>query len=115
MSALKKMPNEKTMRVLRYSAWIFLVAIVGALAYLRFFIEKDAGHARYALKALLVIGIILAFAINYYFTHPQKCPDCHRSMHEIYQNVHPKAEDYHLLYCQGCDTIWDTTIPKAKG
>lgn len=115
MSALRKMPNEKTMRVLRYSTWFFLIAVVGGLAYLRFFVQPDALHSRYTLKGLLIIGIILAFAINYFFTKDQRCPDCRRSMQEVQKDVHPKAEDYHLLYCSDCDTIWDTTIPKAKG
>lgn len=114
MSALKIMPNEKHMRVLRYFAWFFLIAVVGGLAYLRFFIEPDALHSRYMLKALLLIGIILAFAINYYFTKPQRCPDCRRSMRAVNEDAHPKAQEYHLLYCKDCDTIWDTTIPKAK-
>lgn len=111
MSAFKRMPNEKTMRILRYSVWFLLIAAVGALAYLRFFIQPDALHSRYTLKALLIIGIILAFAINYYFTKPQRCPDCRRSMQAVNQNVHP----YHLLYCEGCDVIWDTMIPKSRG
>jgi hypothetical protein len=115
MSALKQMPNDKPKRVLRYSAWFFLIAIVGALAYLRYFIEPDVSHARYALKALLIVGIILAFAMNYYLTKRQICPDCRRSIQEIHEDIHPKAQDFHLLFCKDCDTIWDTTIPKSKG
>jgi hypothetical protein len=109
MSALKKMPNEKRLRVLRYSAWFFLLAIVGGLAYMRFGIEPDAGHARYTLKALLIVCIILTFAINYYLTK-HRCPDCRRSMQEVQED----AGDTQLLYCKGCDTIWDTAIPKSK-
>lgn len=114
MSALKKMPNEKRMRVLRYSAWFFLIAVAGGLVYLRYFIEPDALHARYTLKALLIVGIILAFAVNYYFTKPQRCPDCGRAMRAAPETAHPKAMDFHLLHCEHCDTIWDTTIPKAN-
>lgn len=118
MSALRKMPNETTIRVLRYSLWIFLIAIVATAAYRKFFIRFDAYQIRYTLKTairvVLVVGIIIAFATHRYFTRHQKCPGCGRSMRAVCQNVHPQALDYHLLYCEGCDIIWDTTIPKAK-
>jgi hypothetical protein len=46
--------------------------------------------------------------------HTGHCPDCGGALREIYEDLHPKAADYHLLHCDHCDVIWDTAIPKSK-
>ncbi|SRR6266516_464974 len=115
MSALKKMPNEKMMRVLRYSMWIFIAIIVSALACLKRYGGPTAPPLSSVLTTILIVGIVSGVFIEYYHRRYQRCPDCGTRMREVYEDFHARAEDYHILYCKRCDTIWDTTIPKSRG
>ena len=115
MSALKKMPNEKPLRVLRYSVWIFIGVIVSALVFLQRYGEPAGLRLSSLLTAVLVAGIVVGGFIELYHRSCQRCPDCGKRMLEVYEDFHPRAEDYHVLYCEHCDTIWDTTIPKSHG
>jgi len=114
MSELRKMPDENSMRILRYSMWIVVIVIVAALAFLKKFGEPSASPLSAILTGILIASFVLGFAIEYSHSHCQRCPDCTKVMREVDEDVHPKAEDYHILYCERCDIIWDTTIPKSN-
>lgn len=114
MSAFRKMPSGKSMRTFRYSVWFFVTAVVGTLALLKYFGQPDGLPLKDILAAIFLVGIVAAFVIEHYFATYQRCPDCNRAMRVANEDVHPKAQDYHLLYCEHCDIIWDTTIPKAN-
>jgi hypothetical protein len=115
MSTLKKMPNEKPMRVFRYSVWFFVIIVGFALAYLKKYGDPTGLPVSDYLTAVFVVGLVSAFFIEHYYKTRQRCPDCGKFMREVYEDVHVRAEDYHILYCERCDIIWDTTIPKSNG
>jgi hypothetical protein len=115
MSTLKKMPNENSMRAFRYSIWFFVIVVCFALAYFKKYGNPTSLPVAEILVGVLVVGIVAAMFIEHYCKTRQRCPDCGKSMREVYEDVHPKAEDYHILYCESCDLIWDTTIPKSNG
>src|SRR6266404_6124114 len=103
MSVLKTMPNEKAMRVLRYSIWIFIAVVVSALAYLKRHGEPTALPLSSVLTTTLVVGIVSGFLIEYYHRRYQRCPDCGKRMREVYEDFHARAGVYHILYCDRCD------------
>lgn len=115
MSTLKKMPNENSMRTFRYSVWIFVIVAGLALACLKKYGDPTGLPLAEFLMVVFVAGIVSAIVIEHYYTTRQRCPDCGKSMRQVYENVHSKAKDYHVLYCESCDIIWDTTIPKSNG
>ena len=109
MSTLKTMPNEKRVRTMRYTFWYLLAAalLVGTL------FKKIGNSAGVQFsEAALAIIIIIGLSLDMYFSTGQRCPECRGSTREVYD--HPRAEDYHVLYCDECDILWDTTIPKSK-
>lgn len=115
MSAFKKMPNEKPMRIWRYSVWFFVIAVLLALICVKRFGGASGSSLSDILSTVLVIGIVSAFIVEQYNTSHQRCPDCGKSMREIHEDIDPSARDYHLLYCECCDTVWDKSVPKSSG
>ena len=115
MSALKKMPNEKPMRTFRYYMWGFVIAVAVALGYLRQHGEPSGSVISDTLTVILFVGFAAGVIYESYQTQHKRCPECGQKMREVYEDFHPRAEEYHLLYCNRCDTIWDTTIPKSSG
>lgn len=105
------MPNEKPVRIFGYSVWIFVLVVAGAIGYLK----KNGGPSSlplyHILTVVLIVGIVSGIFIQIYYTRCQRCPDCKKSMRMVGGDFHPKAKDRYLLYCERCDTIWDTTIP----
>ena len=61
---------------------------------------------------IILLGSIAALMA---MQHSARCPDCRRKIREVYEDVHPRAAEYHLFYCEHCDVIWDSTIPKSSG
>jgi hypothetical protein len=115
MSAFKKMPNAKPMRIFRYSVWFFVIVAGLALACLKKYGGPAGLPAAGYVTAALAVGIVSAFFIEHHYKTRQRCPDCGKSMREVHEDVHPSAEEHHILFCERCDIIWDTTIPKSNG
>ena len=103
------------MRVMRYSMWFFVIVVALALAYLKKYGDPTALPLSIILIVALIVGVVAGMFFERYHTRYQRCPDCGRFMRAVYEDFHPRAEDYHILYCERCDIIWDTTIPKSNG
>ena len=102
------------MRGLRYSMWIAVIVIVAALTYLKKFGEPITLPLSSVLIAALAVTIGFGMIIEQRYKHHQRCPECGKFMREVYEDFHPSAKHYHILYCECCDIIWDTTIPKYR-
>lgn len=113
MSVLKKMPNEKGLRRFRHAVWAVIILFVAGLACLKQFGEPAGLPLVTLLEVALTAAIVTSLLMENHFRHHQRCPKCSRTMDEVPEEAHPQAEDYHILYCERCDTIWDTTIPKS--
>jgi len=111
MSAFRKMPNEKSVRIFGYSMWIFAIVMAGVVAYLKKYGGPSSLPLYHVLVIVLVVGVVSCILIQFYHTRHQPCPECRKSMRMVGEGFHPKAKDRYLLYCEQCDTIWDTTIP----
>ena len=61
MSALKQMPNQNLMRVLRYAAWVVVIGLAVALHYLEKHGEPTTSPLYVTLVATLFGTVIFAF------------------------------------------------------
>ena len=111
MSAFKQMPNQKLMRVLRYAVWVVIIGLALALHYL----EKHGEPAASPLFIILAATTVGMAIFGIFMGRLQRCPDCAKLMREVYEDFHPKARDTHVLFCERCDVVWDTTVPKSNG
>ena len=111
MSAFKQMPNPERIRFKRCLLFISILIVAGVLGYL----QKTGQLNNTPFCVFLFIALLVLIVVGTLMGCVGRCPDCGRFMDEIYEDSHPKAADIHLLYCEHCDVIWDTTIPKAHG
>jgi hypothetical protein len=110
MSAFKKMPNEKPVRIFGYSVWIFVFVLAGVIGCLKKYGGPSSLPLYHILTVVLITGVVFIILTQIYHTRCQRCPDCKKSMRMAGEDFHPTAKDRYLLYCERCDTIWDTTI-----
>jgi hypothetical protein len=98
------------MRLLRYAVWIVVIGLAVALHYL----EKHGEPMTSPLYVILLAAMFGAGIFGFFMGRLQKCPDCGKYMREVYEDFHSKAKDTHVLFCERCDVVWDTTVPKSN-
>ena len=114
MSAFKTMPNAKSVRAFTYSMWFTVLVLFLAFAFAKAYAEPTDLPLDTMLWVALIVTCICGVLHATYHAYYQRCPDCGKVMRSVYEDVHPRAKKYHLLYCERCDIIWDTTISSSS-
>ena len=110
VSAFKKLPKRNRVQTWRTVLFVTIGISALSLGYLEKYYPDYLMFEIFLGAVLFVLGFFLLWQ-----QHIGRCPECGESLREIFSDSHPKAKEFHLLYCDGCDIIWDTTIPKSSG
>lgn len=102
------------MRTLRYAMWFFVIVAASVLGYFKKHGESPGLPIAGILTVVFGVVVVAAVIFENHYSRHQRCPGCGKMMQSANADLPPEAKDHHLLYCDRCDTIWDTTIPKSR-
>jgi hypothetical protein len=88
-----------------------LIGII-CLAFFLGYWQRHGASAGSPIYVGLIAVLVAASVFLFFYERKQRCPICGKYIGAFYD--HPKAREFHLLYCKGCDVIWDTTFPKSS-
>src|ERR1017187_8150958 len=104
------------MRFIRCTVWIAIIVWLLFRCLKKYgYIGVQSQLVNSTMDTCFLAFIVGSLIFELIMRSKQRCPDCGKFMHEVYEDYHPKAKEFHLLYCERCDVIWDTTIPKSSG
>lgn len=88
------MPDRK--RTMTFRGVLIFAVILSALTLS--YIEKTQGREVSVTTVGLFIILLGSIAGLMAMQHAARCPDCRRQIREVYEDVHPRAAEYHLFF-----------------